>query len=240
MRKILPQAFNEDGTPSREAIEIVDGLIQVSEMGSNENGDPIEITREVHGKYNRAKMTLGTDSIRGTSYHEAMHFILDLFFTPTQKGLFVDKLRAGADFKNAQIENLTAEEAISEVFRKGLNEIQEGSTSGEFSKFFNNSFVKKVFFRIRAFFGLEEKTINELFYNILSGKYARKEIKYKGTSYERHLEVNNNSINSREQMVGSTINISELMQIGVITYTNEDGQPCASAGMNTGFTKGFP
>lgn len=233
LKKVLPQFFSEDGTPLPEIITIVEGLINISENIENID-DP---DNKAYGKYTKAHITLSNTAKRGTVYHEAMHYILDIFFTKTEKEIFLRQVKNNPIFEQA-IKNVdSAEEVVAEIFRVGLND-KIDTKETIYSSFFENKFIKKVFFRIRTFFGLQPKTIQELFYRVNKGFYANKSIISEKTDININTSVNNDLIKLDNKIQNPEINVKKLLENGQITFTNEDGDPCAAEGIKTHSSKG--
>ena len=236
LRELLPQLFDKEGKPLPEAIELQKAFINASE-----HLDPNDPNAEkAYGKYNNHKITLKEIAKRGTVYHEAIHYILDTFFSPVEVDIFLRKIK-NDPVLNALSSIKDTEEQLAEVFRRGLNnEIDDKNTI--FSDILKNNFIQKVFFRIRSLLNLNPKTARELFYRIRKGEFSNKVPKFQSTKETKNLLVentNNTKLDELDRKIQNPENnITELVEKGIFNYTNENGNPCASIGLQSGISKG--
>ena len=148
VKKMFPQL------EERDAIQIVHSLSNI--LNGNENAS------KVYGIYSKGLITLAENTVKGSVYHEAFHYAVDLLFTPEEKETFFNEaaLRYGVSNK------LELEEKASEEFREFMNGFTDTSLKGKVLRFF-----RKLKFMIKNLIG-KNNYMDNLFYSMYNGQFA--------------------------------------------------------------------
>ena len=232
LKGIAPYYFNEDGTPMEEAFDTVEGLIDMVDTLGRNTGE------KAYGKYKKGKVLLAKKAPKGSSLHEALHGVLDLFFDATERNAFLERARKefgiGKDIPIGIVE-----ENLVEAFRYAKTGQINKNTN--FEHLLKNSFVNRTIYKAKALLGLSPAGAKELFYRVNNNYYttSREQLK-------KHIETSR-TIEKQDTvpMIEGTIpldqnqaiSIKSLINLGEITYTDDNGDPCAKAGL-TNATKG--
>lgn len=159
-RKVGDEIFSRDKRYNVEAKqEIVDLNKQIFGDEAVEFVDAIENNKRAIGAYadDMIKILDGQAKPKDTFLHEAVHKYIDVFLTKADK----DSLFEYAKSKIGNLNNNDLEEYIAEGFIKYANNPTK------------ESIFKKLFERVKAFFGAEDK-INTLYKDILSPSNKQK------------------------------------------------------------------
>lgn len=148
LKRVLPQLSDQ------ERLRIVNGLIDEKAWGQFYNG----------------VVTLSNVAARGTSYHEAFHFVSQSLLTERElRRLYKDAAREYGDLDDVELE-----ERLAESFREFMQDYED---SNIFKKTFKT--LKHI---IKNLLG-KETVINKLFQDIRRGRLATRQVNKSGSAY---------------------------------------------------------
>lgn len=179
IKKVLPQ-LSEEGR-----IKLVDALIKVS-SGSNPT--------YAYGQFQNGVITLSQFG-RGTSYHEAFHFVTQSLLSPSE----LSQLYQDAQKHYGLSDRMQLEEALAEDFRRYMQR-----NESIFSRIFDT--LKHI---IKSILG-KETTINKLFFDIRRGRLASR--KAHGSSATLNRETLDSQIDSIQQELADLRRDSSLVR----------------------------
>lgn len=148
VKKMFPQL------EERDAIQIVHSLSSIL----NDNDNPIK----VYAVYSKGLITLAENTVKGSIYHEAFHYAVDLLFSPEEKEVFFKE----AATKYGTSNKLELEEKAAEEFRYFMNGFTDVSLKGKVLKFF-----RKLKFMIKNLIG-KNTYMDNLFYSMYTGQFS--------------------------------------------------------------------
>lgn len=180
LKRVLPQLSND------ELLRIHNGLIQISQ----EDGGG-----QAYGMFWQGVITIASNAIKGTLYHEAFHSVTNTLLTDEEyNDLFI-----AAKEKWGNLNPLELEEKMSEDFRQYV-ELEETPMLGTMVKIYR--MLKHL---VQNLLGTEPY-INKIYYNISRGNYANRSqrraevIRYSEDSYP------NKTLKDLQDIVDTTIN----------------------------------
>lgn len=148
---------------------------------------------EAHGIFTNAVIYLAENGMEGTAYHEAFHAVFNLYIPEKERVAILEQYAAdNADLRTANTSKI--EEKMAEDFREYM--INEGTSKvpNIVSKFF-----KDLLLWIKNKFGLF--TVNDLFYQIKTGKFANSPVKNFSKDYTKYKIVEGfNPIEQRQRI----------------------------------------
>jgi len=125
-----------------------------------------------YGMYKRGMITLSKIGASGTLYHEAFHFVFDLFVSQEEKENIFDEARDKfklRDYIRKEHEDLEIEEQLAEAFRRYV-QFEETPIIGSLVHVF-----RQLKYFIQSFLG-NEAYIDNLFYRINNAKIDTSEV----------------------------------------------------------------
>lgn len=137
-----------------------------------------------YGMYKRGMITLSKIGASGTLYHEAFHFVFDLFVSQEEKENIFDEARDKfqlRDYIRKEHEDLEIEEQLAEAFRRYV-QFEETPIIGSLVHVF-----RQLKHFIQSFLG-NEAYIDNLFYRINNAKIDTSEVQ-PSSSGARHNEI---------------------------------------------------
>lgn len=176
VRQVLPQLSKED------AIRVVEGIIK----GNN---------KECWGQYHQGIITLVKNAARGTAYHEAFHYVIDMLLTSEEyKKVFEQAAKYYNMPTNNMREIIAIEERMARDFQRYMVEQEkyndEKGFKGAIKKFFRELFrlLKQLF--------KKDKYLDNLFYSINKGEYASR----KENTVSNNTELRNSETSYSQEM----------------------------------------
>lgn len=152
IKKALPQLSD------KERIRLVNGLID----------------EKAWGQFYSGVITLSNVAARGTSYHEAFHFVSQSLLTADE----LNNLYQEATRQYGNLDDVELEERLAESFREFMQDYDDGG-------FFRNTFrtLKHI---VKSLIG-KETIINQLFQDIRRGRLATRQIHNSEGKFNRNI-----------------------------------------------------
>lgn len=117
------------------------------------------------GSYRSGVIQIDRNAPRGTVYHEAFHYVLDMVLSPDERRAILDTAREEYGLNDSWV----AEERLAEDFRRYSIDANAEGIVGKIRRWF-----RTIRDKITRYNRISDATINQLFWNINNGTFANK------------------------------------------------------------------